>query len=44
MVVFTFTKIILATHEEFIGREQEEKQGGHLEDCCIHPEVMLFGP
>lgn len=33
MVVLMIIKVILATCKEFTGREQEEKQGGYVEDC-----------
>lgn len=37
VVVLMIIKVILATCKEFTGREQEEAQGGHAEDCDVPP-------
>lgn len=42
VVVLMIIKVILATWKEFTGREQEEKQGGHIQDCDLPPKVMLL--
>lgn len=42
VVVLMIIKVILATCKEFTGREQEEKQGGHIQDCDLPPKVMLL--